>query len=162
MRIYRTIILFVLSASLFAACLPAPHYQKDEAIPGNAWNYNYKPSFTFEITDSTAQYQPYFIIRHTQAYPYNNLWLWLYIKTPGDSVATKARINIVLAEATGKWLGKGMGEIFEQRMPVSLGDSVNLSKPGTYEVVMEQNMRVNPLPEILHVGLRVEKVTLKK
>lgn len=162
MRIYRTIILFVLSASFFAACLPAPHYQKDEAIPGNAWNYNYKPSFTFEITDSTAQYQPYFIIRHTQAYPYNNLWLWLYIKTPGDSVATKARINIVLAEATGKWLGKGMGEIFEQRMPVSLGDSVNLSKPGTYEVVMEQNMRVNPLPEILHVGLRVEKVTLRK
>jgi hypothetical protein len=51
-----------------------------------------------------------------------------------------------------------MGEIYEQRMPISLGDSVNLSKPGTYTIEMEQNMRINPLPDVLHVGLRVEKV----
>ncbi len=88
--------------------------------------------------------------------------MWMYIKTPGDSIATKARINITLAEASGKWLGRGMGEIFEQRMPISLGDSVNLSKAGTYEVVIEQNMRINPLPEVLHVGLRVEKTTVRK
>jgi gliding motility-associated lipoprotein GldH len=142
---------------LYAACLPAPHYQKNEAIPNNAWDYNLRPKFTFDITDSTAVYQPYFIIRHTQAYPYNNIWMWLYIKTPGDTVATKARINIVLAEPTGRWLGRGMGEIYEQRMPISLGDSVNLSKPGTYTIEMEQNMRINPLPDVLHVGLRVEK-----
>jgi gliding motility-associated lipoprotein GldH len=85
--------------------------------------------------------------------------MWLYIKTPGDTVATKARINIVLSEPGGKWLGRGMGEIYEQRMPISLGDSVNLSKPGAYTVRLEQNMRINPLPEVLHVGLRVEKVS---
>jgi hypothetical protein len=55
-----------------------------------------------------------------------------------------------------------MGEIYEQRMPISLGDSVNLSRPGTYEVTLEQNMRINPLPDVLHVGLRVEKATLRK
>lgn len=143
---------------LFASCQRAAHFQKHEAIPGNAWNYNFRPTFTFDITDSNSVYQPYFVIRHTQAYPYNNIWLWLYIKTPGDTVATKARINIVLAEASGKWLGRGMGEIFEQRMPFSLGDSVDLSKPGTYSIQMEQNMRINPLPEILHVGVRVDKI----
>lgn len=148
--------------SLLASCGLAPHYQGTEPVPGNAWAYTFKPKFAFEITDSTAVYQPYFIIRHTDAYPYNNLWMWLYIKKPGDSSATKARINIVLAEAGGKWLGRGMGEIYEQRMPISLGDSVDLSRPGTYEVVMEQNMRINPLPEVLHVGMRVEKVALKQ
>jgi len=158
MRWYRVVSVILFSCCLFAACMPAPPYQKEEAVPGNAWHYNFRPSFTFEITDSTATYQPYFIMRHTQAYPYNNLWMWLYIKTPGDSLSTKARININLAEAGGKWLGRGMGEIYEQRIPISLGDSVNLSKPGTYHVVMEQNMRVDPLPEVLHVGLRVEKV----
>lgn len=86
----------------------------------------------------------------------------MYIKTPGDTTATKARINIDLAEANGRWLGRGMGEIYEQRMPISLGDSVNLSRPGTYEVTLEQNMRINPLPDVLHVGLRVEKATLRK
>jgi gliding motility-associated lipoprotein GldH len=161
MRLSRFILFIVLSCCM-AACMPAPHYQDQKAIPGNAWNYNFKPKFTFTISDSTAQYQPYFIIRHTQAYPYNNIWMWMYIKTPGDTTATKARINIDLAEANGRWLGRGMGEIYEQRMPISLGDSVNLSRPGTYEVTLEQNMRINPLPDVLHVGLRVEKATLRK
>ncbi len=155
------VIIGVLCCSLVAACMPAPHYQKQEAIPQNAWAYNFRPTFTFDIKDSTAYYQPYFIIRHTQAYPYNNIWLWMYIKRPGDTVARKERINIVLAEANGKWLGKGMGEIYEQRMAISLGDSVNLSVPGTYEVTLEQNMRLNPLPDILNVGLRVEKAALR-
>jgi hypothetical protein len=29
-------------------------------------------------------------------------------------------------------------------------------------VVIEQNMRINPLPEVLDVGFRVEKATTKK
>lgn len=158
----RIVAIFLLSCCLLAACMPSPHYQKQEAIPGNAWTYSFKPVFTFEITDTTAVYQPYFIIRHTQAYPYNNLWMWLYIKTPGDTVTTKARINITLSEPSGKWLGRGMGEIYEQRMLISLGDSVNLSRKGTYQITMEQNMRINPLPEVLHVGFRVEKATIKR
>jgi len=158
----RVIIAGVLMCCLFAACMPAPHYQKDEAIPRNAWSYNFKPSFIFDISDTTAVYRPYFIIRHTQAYPYNNLWMWLYIKTPGDTVAKKVRVNIVLAEAGGKWLGRGMGEIYEQRMPIYLGDSINLSNKGTYQIDMEQNMRLNPLPDILHVGLRIEKATVRR
>jgi gliding motility-associated lipoprotein GldH len=148
----------ILLLVLLAGCMPAPYYQKQESMPQNAWAYNYKPSFKFEITDTTARYQPYFIIRHTQAYPYSNIWLLLYIKTPGDSIAKKQRINIILAESTGKWLGRGMGEIYEQRMPISFGDSVRFIRKGTYEVAMEQNMRINPLPEILNVGLRLEKL----
>ncbi len=162
MNIYRVVFSVLLPCCLLAACHPAPHYQKQEPIPANAWSYNFKPSFTFDITDTTAAYRPYFIIRHTQAYPYNNLWLWLYIKTPGDTVAKRSRINITLAEPTGKWLGNGMGEIYEQRMPISLGDAVKLDRVGTYQIDMEQNMRLNPLPEVLHVGLRIEKTTVRR
>jgi gliding motility-associated lipoprotein GldH len=161
MRLHRSVLFLVLLSCSWVACQPVPHYQKVEAVPQNAWAYNFRPVFTFDITDSTAQYQPYFIIRHSQAYPYNNIWLWLYIKTPGDTATHKARINITLAEPTGKWLGRGVGAIYEQRMPVSLGDSIDLSRPGTYQVGMEQNMRLNPLPEIMHIGMRVEKATLR-
>lgn len=140
-----------------SACMTAPFYQKEEYIPQNAWSYSYKPSFTFDITDTTVSYQPYFLIRHTQAYPYCNIWVWAYVKTPGDSVVKKTRINVTLAETSGRWLGRGMGEIYEQQMAISLGDSVNFSKAGTYKVSFEQNMRVNPLPEVMNVGLRVQK-----
>ena len=152
------IILYLLFFTLcLAACLPAPYYQKEEPVPQNAWTYNFKPKFVIDITDTAASYQPYFLIQHTQAYPYNNLWMWIYIKAPGDSVIKKERVNIPLAESGGKWLGRGMGEIWEQRMAIDFGDSIKFNHKGTYEVSLEQNMRINPLPEILHVGFRLEK-----
>lgn len=153
---YRTIII-LLFFCLLAGCLAAPYYQKEEAIPRNAWAYNYKPTFNFEITDTTVGYQPYFLIQHTQAYPYSNLWIWVYINTPQDTITRKARINITLAEPSGKWLGRGMGEIWEQRMRMDFGDTINFNRKGAYKISMEQDMRINPLPEILHVGFRLEK-----
>ena len=153
----RTFWFLLLAVVLFTGCMPSPYFQKEEAVPQNAWSYNFKPTFTFDITDTTAIYKTTFLIRHTEAYPYQNIWLWVYIKTPGDTIVKKERVNITLAEASGKWLGRGMGEIWEQRMRMDLGDSVRFDKKGTYKISLEQNMRVNPLPDILHVGLRVEK-----
>ena len=154
---YRNTTVTIFLSLLLAGCLPAPYFQKEEAIPQNAWAYGFRPSFTFEITDTTAGYQPSFLIRHTQAYPYSNLWMNVYVKTPGDSVAKKERINVVMAEPSGKWLGRGMGEIYEQRLPIRFSDSIRFDRKGTYQVSLEQNMRINPLPEILNVGLRIEK-----
>jgi gliding motility-associated lipoprotein GldH len=158
--LYFFLITFCISILLYG-CMPAPYFQKEEGIPQNAWNANFKPAFTFDITDTNAAYQSYFLIRHTQAYPYSNIWLWVYAKTPGDSIIKKARINIVMAEPSGKWLGRGMGEIYEQRMPVDLSSIVNFRKAGTYRISFEQNMRINPLPEILNVGLCVEKLPFR-
>jgi len=152
---YRSIIILFLCCCI-AGCLPAPYFQKEEPVPQNAWSYNFKPAFSIDISDTNANYIPYFIIRHTQAYPYCNMWLWLYIKAPGDSIVKRERINIPLAETNGKWLGRGMGEIYEQRMRISL-DSVVFNKIGTYQVSLEQNMRIDPLPEVLNVGFRLEK-----
>jgi gliding motility-associated lipoprotein GldH len=155
MRIFSGL-LFILFISL-AGCLPAPYYQKEEAIPQYAWNYNFRPKFTFDITDSTAAYQPWLLIRHTQAFPYSNIWMWVYVKSPGDSLPRKERVNIILAENTGKWLGRGMGEIYEQRMKIKFSDSIKFRRKGTYTVSIEQNMRINPLPDVLNIGFRIDK-----
>lgn len=158
MKVSAQLIVAILFAGLLSGCLPSPFYQKQEAIPKNAWNFTFRPVFKFDISDSTARYYPFIIIQHTQAYAYSNLWLWLYIKTPGDSIIKKERLNLTLAAPDGKWLGRGLGAVYEERIPINLGDSVHLKKPGTYEIALEQNMRKNPLPEILHVGLRIQKV----
>lgn len=152
----RNLIFIIAVCLFFAGCLPSPYYQKQESIPQNAWNYNFTPVFKFDVLDTQAHYQPYFLIQHTQAYPYSNLWMWLYIKTPGSNTVRKERVNIVLADPAGRWKGRGMGAIYEERVYLDLGDSVTFNKPGTYEIKLEQNMRVNPLPEVLHVGLRIE------
>ena len=140
--------------SFMGGCLPSPYYQDEESIPNNSWQYQYRPSFKFEITDTNSYYNLYFLIRHTEAYPFENIWIMIYAKQPGDSVYEKTRIEVPLAETSGKWMGRGMGEIWEERMPI-VRDKV--FKKGVYEIRFEQNMRINPLPEVLHVGLRVEK-----
>ena len=149
----------VCSAIFLPGCMPSPYYQKDFTIPRNEWSTQYKPTFKFEITDTASVYNLYFIIRHTEAYPFSNIWIRVHTKQPGDSVFEKSRLEIPLADAAGKWLGRGMGEIWEHRLRLTHeGDTAILRKAGRYTIRLEQNMRINPLPEILQVGLRVEKV----
>ena len=138
----------------FGSCMSSPYYQKSITIPGNEWSYKFQPSFKFEIKDTAALYDLYFIIRHTEAYPYSNIWLKVKTKLPGDTLFEESHVEIPLAEKSGKWLGKGMGEIWEQRL--ILGTKWTFKNPGMCEIKLEQNMRIDPLPDVLNVGIRVE------
>lgn len=158
MQHIRKIIFPLACLLVISGCLSSPYYQKEYTIPGNQWDFNFEPSFKLNITDTTANYSMHFLIRHTEAYPNSNIWLMFQVKAPGDSTFTRTRLEVPLSEPNGKWMGRGMGEIWEQRMPLShLGDTTLFRKPGTWEIKFAQNMRINPLPEILQVGLRVEK-----
>lgn len=163
LQFFKNLFLLPLLLMVFSGCMESPYYQATHALPKNEWSYSNKQKFTFEVKDTSALYNLYFIIRHTDAYPFSNIWLWVYTKEPGADTFQKSRIEIPLAENTGKWLGRGMGEIWEQRMPITKDDRPMLfSKKGTYEIQFEQNMRVNPLPEILQVGLRVANTGHRK
>lgn len=159
----RILTVLFFAGIFFTGCMKSPYFQKDAAIPQYQWRYDYQPVFKVDIKDTTALYNLYFIVRHTEAYPFSNIWMWIYTKEPGDTTFERSRIEIPLAEKSGKWLGRGMGEIWEQRMPITRNDApMVFKKPGTYEIKFEQNMRINPLPEILQVGLRVEKIGYRK
>jgi gliding motility-associated lipoprotein GldH len=157
----NTILIFLLACSLLAGCMPSPYFQKEEAIPQNAWSYKYAPTFKFDITEPAVGYVLYFVIRHTQAYPYSNIWIWVDVKQPGDSTFTRKRFNRVLAEPSGKWLGRGMGEIYEQYIPLTTDEEgkTMFKKKGSYEIRFEQDMRTDPLPEVMNIGLRIEKLS---
>jgi gliding motility-associated lipoprotein GldH len=175
------VLTIVVCSFVFTGCVPSPYYERTESIPDNAWNSNFRPSFKFEITDTNALYNLQFIMRHTDAYQFQNLWILVYVKQPEDTAFSEIRLEVLLAEASGKWMGRGMGEIYERRwqMPVladflmphkaaytvssderhltETNKLMQFHKKGVYEIRIEQNMRVNPLPEVLHIGLRIEK-----
>lgn len=150
--------IFAIVLLFLGSCISSPYYQKEHTISDYQWEHSEEPTFRFDITDTNSFYNLYFLIRHTEAYPYSNIWLMIHTKAPGDTVFERTRIEIPLAEPSGKWLGRGMGEIWEQRMPISHeGDSVMLRKQGTWEIKVSHSMRIDPLPEVLEVGLKVEK-----
>jgi gliding motility-associated lipoprotein GldH len=125
-------------------------------MKGNAWSANQQPEFVFEVKDTVSSYQVYFLIRHGDAYEFNNVWIRLNSKLPGDSLVRKDRFDIPLANQN-KWLGSGMDDIFDHRV-LLYREPVKFSKTGQYTISIGHDMRVEPLDHVFNVGLRIEKV----
>jgi gliding motility-associated lipoprotein GldH len=153
-----------------ASCEPMKMdtYEKNLEVPGHEWAYNYKPAFevTLQPADTAYLYNIYVNIRHKDAYPYSNIYLLINTQFPGEQPVSQ-RVELPLADMSGKWLGSGpdgvkankLDDIYEHRIPIQT--KAILNKPGTYKFTFEQNMRQNPLPDIMNVGLRVEKAGLR-
>ena len=139
---------------LLPSCTTIDLYEKNVTLPGHEWQSSYKPEFSFIIKDTTSLYQVYFVLRHTEKYNYNNIWIHLYSQPPGDTLH-KAPFELQLASNDKGWLATGMDDIYEHRLkltqPVSL-------KAGEYKLILENIMREDPLKHVLNVGIRVQKV----
>ncbi len=149
---------YILFISLFvASCIRSNVYEKNTGIKNHKWDEKYAPAFKFDITDTTSSYSMYFTIRHTDAYPYSNIWLNIQTKYPDADTAAASKIEVPLADLDGKWLGRGMNEIWDHRMLIA--SPLKFNKQGSYTITLQHIMRVNPLPEIMSVGIRLEKNT---
>jgi gliding motility-associated lipoprotein GldH len=139
---------------LSTGCHKIEVFERNKFFPEHSWSSKAKPSFTFEIEDTTALYNIMFVLRHTDAYNYNNIWVKMQMNGPVDT--TNVRREFVLATGSQGWLGSGMDDIFEHRIPFN-NRPAPLHK-GTYTFTLQQDMREDPLENVLNVGIRVEKV----
>jgi gliding motility-associated lipoprotein GldH len=152
----RNFLVTLFLAIAIGSCAKIDLFEKQADIPSQEWFYNNVPSFTFRITDTSSLYNIYIVLRHTDAYNYNNIWLRITSKFPGDSTSFQ-NINLRLATDANGWEGTGTDDIFEVRKNITPGP-VPFKKSGEYTFSISQIMRENPLKHILNVGLRIEKV----
>lgn len=153
----RAVLLSSFSLFLFS-CTKIDLYEKVAAVPKHEWQSGFKPQFKFTISDTTAAYQLFIIFRHTEKYNYNNIWINLYTKTPGDSAISKVQYELPLATNEKGWLGNGMDDLYEHRIALTpFNGDFYFKKPGEYTFALEQIMREDPLQEVMNVGLRIEK-----
>ena len=113
-----------------------------------------KLNFTCIIKDTSAYYNIYLVLRHTESYHFNNIWINFSVVFPKDTAITR-RFNIQLATGNG-WLGTSMDDIIEQRLIINK-QPIRLNE-GTYKFSLLQLMREDPLQNVLNAGIRVEKV----
>jgi gliding motility-associated lipoprotein GldH len=150
----KKLLLFIIILFLLDACSSIDVYEKTEAFSKHAWGGNNKLTFTFTITDTTVLYNIYAVIRHTDAYHWNNMWLGITTIAPGDT-ARAQQVNLKLGDNTKGWLGAAMDDIIEHRVlltryPIKL-------KKGNYNFILRQIMREDPLQNVMNAGIRVEK-----
>ena len=143
---------------LMLSCARIDLFERVASIPGQSWASNFKPSFSFDIKDTTAPYQLFLILRHNNKYNYNNIWVNLYRKRP-DGQVSRVPYELLLATNEKGWLAEGMDDIYEHRIPLipPANDSFYFNKPGTYTFTIEQIMRDEPLPHVMNVGLHIER-----
>ncbi|MEP6846386.1 MAG: gliding motility lipoprotein GldH [Panacibacter sp.] len=149
----KQLFFFAVIATTFFACDTIDVYEQTKAFPSHSWVGKEKLSFNFSITDTTALYNIFAVIRHEDAYHFNNLWLNVTTITP-DKTVTEQKVNLLLGNNNG-WLGTNMDDIVEHRVlltkfPVKL-------KAGQYNFSIQQIMREDPLQNMLNAGIRVEK-----
>lgn len=152
----KYIIALVLGISLLSSCRQTELYEKDTVIPGYKWRSDFPATGSFQITDTTALYNIYIVLRHTDAYAYNNIWLNVGLQAPGDSMQLQ-KLNLGLGTDAQGWEGVGMNDIREVRKLISAGPK-RFRKPGEYRFSISQVMRDDPLEHVMNAGLRLEKL----
>jgi len=153
----KILLLLITGCFLLSACTTVDVFEKNITIPRHEWSNSFKPEIIFDIKDTLSPYNIFTVIRHSDAYRYKNLWMNIYIQSPGDTVK-KQKLDLKLATDDKGWLGSGMDDIYEHRILIT--DKPVALKAGTYRFKLENIMREDPLEHVMNVGIRVEKAKL--
>ena len=151
----KKIILAVCLISTLWSCNKLDSFEQTVFFPEHQWASKNQPSFQFEVKDTVASYNIYVVIRHEDAFHFNNLWLNIITTAPSEKSNTQ-KVNLQLANNATGWLGSGMDDVFDHRIRIT-SSPIHLKK-GIYQFSLQQIMREDPLPSILNAGIRVEKI----
>ena len=159
MGLLKNKIAFILLSIFFvlSACETKQLFEQSTIYPNHNWPSKQATKYQFMVTDTAASYKIFFVIRHHNAYHYKNIWLDISMKSP-TNIITKKVANLNLADDARGWLGSGMDDIYDQRIPLTAAP-VQLNR-GINEISVQHTMREDPLDNILSTGIRVEKVKL--
>lgn len=141
---------------LFISCrTQVDVFEKNTSLPSLRWEKNFPATGTFVVTDTVATYNIYIVLRHTDSYAYNNIWLNVGLQAPGDSMYFQ-KVNLSLGNDADGWEGSGMNDIWEVRKLLN-GQPRRFIKSGEYKFDIRHIMREDPLQGFISAGFRVEK-----
>ena len=149
--------ILILLVLLITSCEPIQLYEQTTTYSTHEWSSKQVNNYQFNITDTTSLYKIYFVIRHHNAYHYKNIWIDLSHSSASESAKTET-FNLNLANDQKGWLGTGMDDIYDQRIPL-YPKPIKL-KYGMHTFTIKHTMREDPLQNILSTGIRIEKATL--
>ena len=113
------------------------HYHSFE---NEKWNTDSIVIFNFNNADTTSSFDAHLKIRHSVDYQFQNLFLFSEINEQKDT------LEIFLSEKSGKWLGKGFGDIKE--LDILISKDIRFNKTNKNSFSFEMAMRHNSLEKI--------------
>lgn len=155
MKGFFKIALFLFAIVSLNACDRNVVFEKNVELPENRWEQKNAVKFTVEIQDTINPHNLYINLRNAAGYQFSNIFLFFTTSAPSGKME-RDTIELTLADANGKWLGDGMGDIWDNRELFK--KNFKFPQAGTYTFQLEQAMRIDPLPQIMDAGIRIERV----
>lgn len=142
-------------AIALSSCDSSVVFEDNIKLPDNRWAQKNIVELSTDISDTITPHNIYINVRNAGGYQFSNLFIFFTTKIPSGKME-RDTIEITLADASGKWLGEGLGDIWDNRQLFK--SNFRFPEKGIYTFSLEQAMRVDPLPQIMDVGVRIEKI----
>jgi gliding motility-associated lipoprotein GldH len=136
------------------SCDPKRVFEENKQLANNNWDQNSPLVFLVNISDTLQKHNVYINVRNAGFYGFSNLFLFINTRMPQGQLE-RDTVECTLASPDGRWLGEGLGDIWDNR--ILLKKDVRFPQTGEYRFELIQAMRINPLPGIMDAGIRIEK-----
>lgn len=143
----------------FVSCDKARVLDENKDLNKHNWYFKDRLAFEVSVEDTNKTYNVYVNLRIGNDYKYSNFFVMIHQISPSHQIQ-KERKEITLLDDSGKWLGKGLGDIYDYQQLVY--PQMRFKEKGIYRFELEQNMRDDTLAFIYSAGLRVEDFELSK
>jgi len=130
-------------------------YDKFKDLKKNIWCSTETVKFDVRINDTTSYHNVFINIRNSGKYRYCNIYFFINTIYP-DGKVSRDTVDCRLADEKGKWLGKGLGDLKDNKF--LLKRNIRFHQTGIYSFEFEQAMRTDTLEGIESIGLRIEKI----
>jgi len=145
-------IAFILLLILLSACRIRDFTFKRSFENGN-WLYTDSLIFDFPNKDTNSLKSLYFEIQLLKEYPFRNLYLQSYTKTP-KGVIFPAMPEFHFADSVGYFYVKPSRGVYQFNIP--LNSDIHLNEIGNYQFVIKQFMRPDTLKGVHSIQFIIE------
>ena len=146
----RDLIITTISSVLLASCGVHTQYSEFRTLPVAGWEADSALTYTFDAGAIESPCDILLCIRHTERYPYQNMWLFCSMDNDSTTILTDT-LEFYLADDRGRWLGNGGLKLYE--MPVLFAENYQLPDSGLCTFTIRQGMRDASLRGVRDVGL---------
>ena len=152
MKAFRTIVLLA-AAWLIAGCASEVVSTAHQDLPESGWLTTDTVILPIHVKDTTTAYDLAITLRHTDNYPYQNIWFFLQ-----TADGRRDTVLAMLADDRGQWLTTHAGRYYAGYVVAER--NLRFAQTGTHEIKIVHGMRDERLRGVADVGIELRLASI--
>ncbi|MDG5800486.1 gliding motility lipoprotein GldH [Marinilabiliaceae bacterium ANBcel2] len=145
--------ILMVKCGLIISCSSPVIYEETYEVNESGWLYSDSAAFTFSLSDTSRVLDIGVTLRHSEDYPYRNIWLFLEVDAPGTTGYVDT-LELYISDNKGEWLGRKRDGAIE--VSALYQHDVKIAEEGDFTWRLVHGMRRELLPGIHSLQLWVQ------